>query len=251
MRLAGKTAIITGAGSGIGRACAEHFVREGANVVIVARRKDRLVQLANLLGPEKVLVIDQDISAHRAAEVIVRQTLERFRTVNVLVNSAASLIAGTAETQDVDEWDEQFNTNVRALWLLSSAVLAPMRKAGGGSIINLGSVAGLNGARNRAAYSATKGAVISLTKSMALDHAPENIRVNAICPAIVETDLVADFILKAPDPEAARKLRLGLHPLGRFGTPDDIAYAALYLASDESKWVTGSAIPIDGGYTAQ
>lgn len=250
MRLANKTAIITGAGSGIGRACAELFAREGANVVLVARRKDRLQKVASAIGKDKALAIAQDISAPRAPEVIVRQSVERFGGINVLVNSAAVLIAGTAETQTEAEWDEHFHTNVRALWLLSRAVIAPMRKAGGGSIINIASVGGVVGIRDRAAYTATKGAVIAFSKSMALDYALENIRVNAICPGIVETELVADFINNAPDPAAARQQRLSLHPVGRFGTPTDVAYAALYLASEESGWVTGAVIPIDGGYTA-
>lgn len=250
MRLANKTAIITGAGGGIGRACAELFARHGANVVLVARRKERLHEAASALGKGQALAIAQDIAAPRAAEVVVRQSIERFGTVNVLVNSAAVLIAGTAETQSEAEWDEHFNTNVRALWLLSRAVVAPMRKAGGGSIINIASVGGLVGIRNRAAYTATKGAVIAFSKSMALDYALENVRVNALCPGIVETELVADFINQAPDPAAARQQRLSLHPMGRFGTPSDVAHAALYLASDESGWVTGAAIPIDGGYTA-
>lgn len=250
MRLANKTAIITGAGSGMGRACAELFAREGANVVLVARRKDRLQEAASALGKGQALAISQDIAAPRAAEVIVRQSIEHFGKVNVLVNSAAVLIAGTAETQTEAEWDEHFNTNVRALWLLSRAVIAPMRRAGGGSIINIASVGGLVGIRNRAAYTATKGAVIAFSKSMALDYALENIRVNALCPGIVETELVADFINNAPDPAAARQQRLSLHPIGRFGTPSDVAYAALYLASDESGWITGAVLPIDGGYTA-
>ena len=250
MRLQGKTAIVTGAGTGIGRACTELFVREGANVTLVARNKKRLEDVAAATGKDKTLVVALDVSAPHAAEAVVRQTQERFRAVDVLVNSAAVLVAGTAETQDENDWDRMFEINVRALWLLSRAVLAPMRKAGRGSIINLASVVGMNGARNRAAYAATKGAVIAFTKAMALDYAGEQIRVNALCPAIVDTDLVADFILKAPDPEAARQQRLALHPLGRFGTPSDIAQAALYLASDESNWVTGTTIPVDGGYTA-
>jgi NAD(P)-dependent dehydrogenase (short-subunit alcohol dehydrogenase family) len=133
---------------------------------------------------------------------------------------------------------------------MSRAALPYLRAAGGGSIVNMSSCIGLVGARNRVAYSASKGAVTLMTKSMALDHATENIRVNCICPGIVETELVAEFITKAPDPEAARKQRLALHPLGRFGKPEDIAHAAVYLASDEAAWVTGAAIPVDGGFTA-
>jgi NAD(P)-dependent dehydrogenase (short-subunit alcohol dehydrogenase family) len=251
MRLAGKTAIITGAGTGIGRACAELFVREGASVALVARNRERLQQVAQPLGAEHTHIIAQDIATRHAEEMIVRRTLEHFGAVNVLVNSAAALLPGTAESQTEHDWDVQFNTNVRALWLLSAAVLGPMRHVGGGSIVNIASVLGLVGARNRVGYSATKGAVIALTKAMALDCAPDNIRVNAICPGIVDTPLVSDFITKASDPDAALKQRVGLHPLGRFGRAEEIAQLALHLASDESSWTTGAAIPIDGGYTAQ
>jgi NAD(P)-dependent dehydrogenase (short-subunit alcohol dehydrogenase family) len=125
-----------------------------------------------------------------------------------------------------------------------------MRKAAGGSIINIASVLGINGARSRAAYASSKGAVILLTKCMAIDHGAENIRVNAICPSFVETDLTAEVLRKAPDPEAVRRERIGMHPIGRLGQPDDIAGMAVYLASDESQWVTGSVLPVDGGYLA-
>jgi NAD(P)-dependent dehydrogenase (short-subunit alcohol dehydrogenase family) len=143
-----------------------------------------------------------------------------------------------------------FNVNVRSLWLLSRAVLPHMRKAGGGSIINISSILGLVGMRSRAGYSATKGAVTLLTRCMAVDHAPDKIRVNCICPAYVETELTAAAIAKAPDPEAFRRERISAHPIGRLGQSDDIAGMAVYLASDESSWVTGAAMPVDGGYTA-
>ncbi len=249
MRLKGKTAIITGAGSGIGQACAWAFAREGARVVLVGRRRELLKQTAAQIQRD-ALVCEGDVSKIADVRKVVSQTLERFGSVEVLVNSAAVLHAGTAETQADEEWDETFDINVRGLWLMSREVLPLMRRAGEGSIINLASVVGLMGARSRAAYSASKGAVIALTKSMALDFAPEQIRVNCICPGIVETELVADFIRNAPDPELAKKRRTELHPLGRFGQPSDIANMAVYLASDESVWVTGAAMPVDGGYLA-
>jgi 2-keto-3-deoxy-L-fuconate dehydrogenase len=161
------------------------------------------------------------------------------------------LFAGTAETITDAEWQLTFDTNVRAVWQLSRAVLPLMRERGGGSIINLSSVLGLVGARNRLAYSASKGAVTLLTKAMALDHATEGIRVNCICPGIVDTDMVAPFITNAPDPGSARCEREALHAMNRFGQPEEIAKFAVYLASDESKWTTGGAFPIDGGYLAR
>lgn len=250
MRLKGKTAIITGAGSGIGQACSLAFAREGARVVLVGRRRELLKQTAAEIQRD-ALVCEGDVSKLADVKRIVKTTLERFvGGVQVLVNSAAVLHAGTAETQTEEEWDETFNINVRGLWLMSREVIPLMRKAGEGSIINLSSALGIVGARSRAAYSASKGAVTTLTKSMALDLAPEQIRVNCICPGIVETELVSDFIRNAPDPELARRRRTELHPLGRFGQPSDIANMAVYLASDESMWVTGAALPVDGGYLA-
>jgi NAD(P)-dependent dehydrogenase (short-subunit alcohol dehydrogenase family) len=249
MRLKGKTAIVTGAGSGIGQACAQAFAREGARVVLVGRRREYLKQTAANIQRD-VLFCEGDVSKIADVNRVYSQTIERFGGVEILVNCAAVLHAGTAETQTDEEWDETFNINVRGLWLMSREAIAPMRKAGGGSIVNLSSVLGLMGARSRAAYSASKGAVTSLTKSMALDLAHEQIRVNCICPGIVETELVADFIRNSPDPELTKKRRTELHPLGRFGQPSDIANMAVYLASDESIWVTGAAMPVDGGYLA-
>jgi NAD(P)-dependent dehydrogenase (short-subunit alcohol dehydrogenase family) len=248
-RLSGKVALITGAGSGIGRACAIAFAHEGARVVLVGRRKLPLDAVAREIG-EDAFAIAGDVSKKEDIERIVSETVAHFGHLHVLVNNAAKLVGGTAETHSESEWDETFDTNVRGLWLLSRAALPHMRKAGKGSIVNISSVVGLVGAKNRVAYSASKGAVTLMTKAMALDHAHEQIRVNAICPGIVDTELVAQFINNAPDPEAARKQRIALHPLGRFGQPEDIAHAAVYLASDESSWVTGTAIPVDGGYSA-
>jgi NAD(P)-dependent dehydrogenase (short-subunit alcohol dehydrogenase family) len=166
------------------------------------------------------------------------------------VNNAGVLHIGTAEQITEEQWDQTFNVNVRGLWLLSRAVLPFLRAAGGGSIVNVASVLGINGARNRASYAPSKGAVILLTKCMAIDHGAENIRVNAICPSFVETDLTADVLRKAPDPAAVRRERVSVHPIGRLGQPDDIAGMAVYLASDESSWVTGAALAVDGGYLA-
>ena len=248
MRLANKVALITGGGTGIGRAIAQAFVREGARVVIAGRRKDKLEQVTHEIGAN-CLPVQADTGNPQDITRMVKAAAEHFGAgaVHVLVNNAALLFAGTAESHTEDEWDQTFNVNVRGVWLLSRAALPHMRAAGGGSIVNIGSVLSLVGARNRAAYSASKGAILALTRAMALDHAAENIRVNCICPGIVDTDLVARF---TPD-ENARRQREALHPLGRFGQPEDVAHIAVFLASDESSWVTGAAFPMDGGYTAQ
>jgi NAD(P)-dependent dehydrogenase (short-subunit alcohol dehydrogenase family) len=248
-RLKDKIAIVTGAGSGIGRACALALIREGAQVVLVGRRKDRVEEAARE-ADGSALAVAADVSKQAEIERVIERTVSAFGAVNVLVNNAGVLHPGTAEQITEEQWDETFNINVRALWLLSRAVLPQMRKAGGGSIINMASVLGINGARNRAAYSASKGAVILLTKCMAIDPGHENIRVNAICPSFVETELTAAYLKKVPDPEAIRRERIGVHPIGRLGQPEDMAGLTVYLASDESSWVTGAAFPVDGGYLA-
>ena len=249
MRLKDKVALITGAGSGIGRACALAFAREGAKVVLVGRTAKKLELVANQIGPQ-ALIHAADVSQRTDNESAVKAAVEKFGALHVLVNNAAVLIAGTAESHTEEEWDQTFGANVKGVWLLSRAAIPEMRKAGGGSIINIGSALSLVGARNRVAYAASKGAVLLMTKSMALDHGAEQIRVNCVCPGIVETELVAKFITQAPDPAAARKQREALHPIGRFGKPEDVAELTVYLASDESRWVTGAAFPVDGGYTA-
>ncbi|MGA9800342.1 MAG: SDR family oxidoreductase [Terriglobales bacterium] len=248
-RLKNKIAIVTGAGTGIGRACALALVREGARVALVGRRKDRIEEVVREAGGSAI-AIAADVSKREEIERVLEQTLAAFGGINVLVNNAGILHPGTAEQITEAQWDETFNINVRGLWLFSRAVLPHLRQAGGGSIINVASVLGINGTRNRAAYAASKGAVVLLTKCMAIDHGHENIRVNAICPSFVETDLTAAVLRKAPDPDAIRRERISVHPIGRLGQPEDLAGLAVYLASDESSWATGAAFPVDGGYLA-
>jgi NAD(P)-dependent dehydrogenase (short-subunit alcohol dehydrogenase family) len=178
---------------------------------------------------------------------LVKAALGRFQGINVLVNNAAVLLPGTAESLSEEDFDRTFAVNVRGLWLLSRAVLPHMRASGGGSIVNIASVLSMLGARNRVAYAASKGAVMAMTRAMALDHAAENIRVNCICPGIVATEMVARFNLD----ENARRQRVTMHPMERFGQPEDIANTAVFLAGDESGWTTGSVITVDGGYSAQ
>lgn len=244
MRLANKVAIVTGGGSGIGRAIAGAFAREGAKVVIAGRNQAKLDRAAKEIGAG-CLAVAADVSNLQDLQHLVQTTLDRFQRIDILVNNAGVLFAGTAESLTEDQWEQTFNVNVRGVWRLSRAALPHMRAAGGGAIINMGSVLSLLGARNRVAYAASKGALLQMTRAMAVDHAAERIRVNCICPATVETEMVA-----AAMDAAARKARLAMHPDGRFGQPEDVAGLAVFLASDESLWITGAAYNVDGGYSA-
>ena len=245
MRMAGKTAIVTGGGSGIGKAIAAAFAREGAQVVICGRDARKLEQAVTEIGPQ-CLAVAADVSHTDDISSLVDQTVRKFKQLDVLVNNAGILLAGTAESLTNDQWERTYNTNVRAVWQLSRAALPHMRKAGKGSIINIASVLSSLGARNRVAYAASKGAVLAMSRAMALDHAEENIRINCICPGIVETEMVAAFNLDVK----ARQQRIAAHPMGRFGQPEDIAGLAVFLATDEASWITGAAFPADGGYSA-
>jgi NAD(P)-dependent dehydrogenase (short-subunit alcohol dehydrogenase family) len=250
-RLAGKLALITGAGSGIGRAIALAFAAEGAKVALLGRRLDRLqevVEEINSRGGEAVSVAG-DVAKAGDADRAVRETVARLGGLNILVNNAGILSVATVETVPEEEWDQVMAVNVKGPFLMSRAALPEMRKAGGGAIVNIGSIVGLIAIKSRAAYCTSKGAVTMLTKAMALDHAHENIRVNCICPALVETELVERLFASA-DGAAVKRERIAGFPLGRIGQPQDVAGMAVFLASDEASWVTGTAIPLDGGLSA-
>jgi NAD(P)-dependent dehydrogenase (short-subunit alcohol dehydrogenase family) len=251
-RLAGKTAFITGGGTGIGRACALLFAREGARVAVAGRRPDLLASVVADVHAAggKAFSVTCDVAKADRVEHAVSAVVGRLGEINVLVNNAGVLHVGSAEETSEADWDRVINIDLKGTFLISRAVLPEMRKAGGGSIVNIGSVLGLVGMKKRAAYAAAKGGVTMLTRAMALDHAHEGIRVNCICPAIVDTELIRAMLAKAPDPEAARRQRAGGIPLGRLGRPEDVAQLALFLASDESSWLTGAALPLDGGLTA-
>jgi NAD(P)-dependent dehydrogenase (short-subunit alcohol dehydrogenase family) len=251
-RLAGKTALITGGGTGIGRACALLFAREGARVAVAGRSAEPLrAVVAEIEGAGgQALAVTCDVTQAQQVERAVRAAVERFGALNVLVNNAGVLALGSVEQTPESEWARVLGVNLTGTFLVSRAALPELRKAGGGSIVNIGSLYGLIGLKNRAAYAASKGGVTQLTRSMALDHAHEGIRVNCVCPAIVETEMIQQVFANQPDPAALRRQRIEQVPLGRMGRPEDVAQLALFLASDESSWMTGVALPLDGGLSA-
>lgn len=251
-RLEGKTALITGASAGIGRACALAFAREGARIAAVARRREPLDALVAEIVAQgaEALAVTADVTRSDEIRDAVAAAVARFGPFQILVNSAGVPFIGTAEATTEEEWNRVLGVNLTGTFLVSRAALPAIRQAGGGSIVNLGSIYGLVARRERAAYAASKGGVTLLTKAMALDHAAENIRVNCICPALVETDLMHRIFERASDPSAARRAREAELPLGRLGRPEDVTDLAVYLASDESSWMTGEAIALDGGLAA-
>ena len=245
-------AFITGGGTGIGRACAMAFVREGAKVGLAGRRMEPLSAAAEEISKTggSGVAIQCDVTQTEQVERAIREVVERFGKLDVVVNNAGAMAPGNAEQTSEAHWDMMVDINLKGTFLVSRAALRHLRRAGGGSIINIGSVYGIVGAKQRAAYAAAKGGVTMLTRAMAMDHAHEKIRVNCICPSLVETEIARELFARAPNPEEARKQRIAMIPMGRAANPEEVAYLAVYLASDESTWVTGAALPIDGGQSA-
>ena len=251
-RLAGKVALVTGGGTGIGRAIAMAFAREGAAVAVAGRRLEKVKEVASAIEKQggASLALRCDVANAKDAERAISETAKKFGKLNVLVNNAGTLSVSTVDTITEDDWDRVITVNLKGPFLMSRAALKEFRKNGGGTIVNIGSVLGLVAMKDRAAYCASKGGVTMLTKAMALDHAHENVRVNCICPSIVETELVKGLFDDSEQGKRLKQSRMGTIPLGRFGRPADVADLAVFLASEESSWLTGAAIPLDGGLTA-
>jgi len=245
-RLEGKTAIITGGASGIGLACAERFVVEGARVAIFDLNVEEGTSVAGRVGAR---FYPCDVSKAEEVDIAVAKAVKDLGLINVLLNNAGMSIPQDIEEMSEADWDRTFAVNVKSVYLLSRCVLPQMRQAGGGSIVNIASESAFIGFPMHPAYCASKAAMMHLSKSMATRYARERIRVNALCPGTIDTPLVREFFAKLPNPQAALREVERMHPLG-IGTPMDIAWAAVYLASDESRYTTGSAMLVDGGSTA-
>lgn len=228
------------------------FAREGAKVAVAARRKENLDQAVAAISKNgaEALAIECDVTLAQDAQRAVRETEQQFGALHALLNNAGTLSNATVEELSEEDWDRVMRVNIKGPFLMSRAALPAMRRAGGGSIVNTGSILGLFAMKSRAAYCASKGGLTMLTKAMAIDHAHDNIRVNCICPSLVETEMVKSLFPDTPEGRAVRNARLAGIPLGRIGKPADVAELAVYLASDESSWLTGVAIPLDGGLSA-
>ena len=249
MRLEGKVALISGGARGMGAVEARLFAREGAKVVIgdvLEEEGRRTVQEINDAGGQAHFE-RLDVTKEDDWQKIVTQTTARFGGLDILVNNAGIYRILPLEQTSLAVWERIMQVNVAGVFLGTKVAIPEMRKKGGGSIINISSTAGLVGGANSSAYQASKGAVRIFTKSTAIEYAKEGIRANSVHPGVIDTDMIAELL---SDP-AVRQERLDAIPLHRVGTAEDVAYAVLYLASDQSSYVTGAELVIDGGKTAQ
>ncbi len=253
MRLSNKVALITGGNRRIGLATARLFLQEGARVAIVGRDvqagRAALEQLQQ--HSSDAIFLQCDVTRASDCEHVVQETVRAFGRLDILFNNAGIILRNrTIEATTEEEWDATMDTNVKSIYLMSRAALPHLRAAGGGAIVNTSSYMGLVGALGLAAYAASKGAVVNLTRSMALDYARANIRVNCICPGSVETDMIHAAWQLYGDVDEAARVWAAKHPMNRIASPDEIARLVLFLASDDSSFITGAAVPIDGGITA-
>ncbi|MCY9668559.1 SDR family oxidoreductase [Paenibacillus alginolyticus] len=248
MNLAGKSAIVTGGSSGIGEAIVRLFAANGAKVVIADWNEQEAVRLADELmsSGQHVVSVKSDVSRAADVQSLIQETVQRFGQLDILVNNAAVILPKFIEEVEEAEWDRLLNINLKSVYLTVKHSL-PYLKKSRGTIVNMASLNDLIGQKMNPVYAATKGGIVAMTKALALDYASDGIRVNCICPAGVSTPLLQHWIQEQDDPAATVQILNDMHPIGRPATSEEIAQAALFLASAQSGFVTGVALPVDGG----
>ncbi len=252
--LRGKVALITGGNAGIGQATAILFAQHSASIAVADFRAENSAETQKAIkaaGGESIF-LHCDVSSAQDCQQAVQSVITRFGRLDFLVNNAGIVPFGRAEDTDEMTWDAAMDTNAKGIFLMSRLVIPIMRRQGGGVIVNVASEAGLVGTKNMVAYSASKGAVVQLTKSMALDHAAEGIRINAVCPGYTYVKRWEEHSgINRPDVKEYIATASREVPIGRVGNPEEIANAILFLASDQSSYIVGAMLSVDGGYTAQ
>ena len=249
MRLENKIAIVTGAAAGIGAATARLFAKEGAKVVVADFDGAGAETIAAGLG-NSATAVRVDVRQASSVRDMIAATKAAFGRLDILVNNAGKGVMGTVVTTEEAAWDDIMATNLKSVYLCSKHAIPLMREGGGGTIVNTASNVAQVGIPNRAAYVASKGGVTALTRAMALDHVADKVRVNAVAPGVVWSDYYERMLKSLPDPEAFVAGLKARSPMGRMGTPEEIAHAILYLAADESAFANGSTLTIDGAHTA-
>jgi NAD(P)-dependent dehydrogenase (short-subunit alcohol dehydrogenase family) len=249
MKLGGRVAVITGSASGIGRASAKEFAKEGAQVVVadinMAGAEETVKQIEAAGGV--AVAVKTDVARAESVEALVEQTLQSFGRINVLFNNAAIQVNKTVEDTTVEEWNREIGINLGGVFLCSKLFMPHLRNTRG-CIVNMASVNGFFVEPLCAGYCATKGAIIALTKAMAIDHGKDGIRVNCICPGYIDAGLAWEYFEVQPNPAQARAAAGKLHALGRVGQPEEVGRLAVFLASDDASFMTGSAVVVSGGF---